>query len=843
MSKKNYIGLIVLTFLIVISGAFAYYASTYKGTITTRSKLFAFNVYKIINNNENTFSDIDLYDTAKVHNGVGKVIVPGDYGDFIIKVSSKGSEVKLRYDIILNSTELPSNMKFYLDSDKTDKVEINPLNLNGILDLDEEKEYTIYWEWPYNSGNDNIHDIDYQGKTFTIDVSITGKQTKNTEFAVNYIGFDNSVKYPSIIDKDEELVIDLSEYNYTSLKLKQGNNDLSLDTHYTYNNGILKLFNIIDDVTITNLTSFCNMYNVDSLKDCLIATDYPNFRKEKSLENARKNIESKRADFTKTEPYMTYTEKNSFHITNNNYNTNNSMDIQYYYTTSNPTFSTITGYRTLTSTKLGTIEDIKNNNGYTCFYTWNSSNCAIIYKIYDYENINNKVVLTNYDKYMYKLNDDYSSKAGLYAIEDENNTKSYYYRGEVNNNWVSFGGFYFRIVRINGDGSIRLIYSGTKDNHEGSRTTIGNSVFNNSMFGSTYIGYMYNDDMVVASYPSETPSNVSGYKLFSNINPGIKYYFSKNAPSCRTNDKNCSLTCNLGSDCIYTTWPEINNNYDKTDNTSNTSNWKYTGEYKYTCFGYGTLSNNKVTCPIVSKINGVPAYSETNNGITEYVPYNNRALVEYHGLFSSSYESAVENLKDSDIKIMVDNWYKKNIYDKNLESYIQNQIFCNDRSISTRSWGEGIGYSLNGSTLYSAYHRTILSHEPSLICEKNNDKFTLKLSGLSSIKGTSGYGNNVLNYPVGLITVDEMVLAGGLYNVMNSKYYLNNNSQWWALSPSFWDVNTARSAVWSVVSTGGLYSNVPPTTRGVRPVINLKSNIQFQSGSGTENDPYEISIG
>ena len=50
MSKKNYIGLIVLTFLIVISGVFAYYASTYKGTITTRSKLFAFNVYKIINN-------------------------------------------------------------------------------------------------------------------------------------------------------------------------------------------------------------------------------------------------------------------------------------------------------------------------------------------------------------------------------------------------------------------------------------------------------------------------------------------------------------------------------------------------------------------------------------------------------------------------------------------------------------------------------------------------------------------------------------------------------------------------------------------------------------------------
>ena len=291
---------------------------------------------------------------------------------------------------------------------------------------------------------------------------------------------------------------------------------------------------------------------------------------------------------------------------------------------------------------------------------------------------------------------------------------------------------------------------------------------------------------------------------------------------------------------IYTTWPEINSYYDKENSFSNINNWKYTGEYKYTCFGYGTFSNNKVTCPIVSEIKGVPAYTQTTNGITEYVPYNNRALVEYHGLFSPSYESAVENLKDSDIKIMVDNWYKNNIYDKNLESYIQNQIFCNDRSINAKSGNIGDGYSLNGTTLYSPYYRMLTSHEPSLICKNTNDKFTLKLSGLSSIKGTSGYGNNALNYPVGLITVDELVLAGGLYNVMNSKYYLNNNSHWWVLSPSFWDVNTARSATWSVVSNGGLYSNIPPTTRGVRPVINIKSTVKILSGSGTENDPYQI---
>ena len=69
-------------------------------------------------------------------------------------------------------------MKFYIESDKIDKIDITDLSLNGILNLNEEKEYTIYWEWPYDSGDNNINDIDYQGKTFTIDVSITGKQTR-----------------------------------------------------------------------------------------------------------------------------------------------------------------------------------------------------------------------------------------------------------------------------------------------------------------------------------------------------------------------------------------------------------------------------------------------------------------------------------------------------------------------------------------------------------------------------------------------------------------------------------------------------------------------------------------
>ena len=59
---------------------------------------------------------------------------------------------------------------------------------------------------------------------------------------------------------------------------------------------------------------------------------------------------------------------------------------------------------------------------------------------------------------MFAADDDYTATTGM---------KSYYFRGAVNNNWVQFGKdssgnpIYWRIIRINGDGSIRMIYTGT----------------------------------------------------------------------------------------------------------------------------------------------------------------------------------------------------------------------------------------------------------------------------------------------------------------------------------------------------------------------------------------------
>ncbi len=56
---------------------------------------------------------------------------------------------------------------------------------------------------------------------------------------------------------------------------------------------------------------------------------------------------------------------------------------------------------------------------------------------------------------------------GIYALEDDYGT-SYYYRGASTTNYIKYGknkdgqDMYWRIIRINGDGSLRIIYDGTQ---------------------------------------------------------------------------------------------------------------------------------------------------------------------------------------------------------------------------------------------------------------------------------------------------------------------------------------------------------------------------------------------
>ena len=81
---------------------------------------------------------------------------------------------------------------------------------------------------------------------------------------------------------------------------------------------------------------------------------------------------------------------------------------------------------------------------------------------------------------------------------------TYYYTGKPDN-WVQFAGFFWRIIRINGNGSIRMIYQGTSANETGTGTQIGTGVFNSDPFNKTYVGLVYDG---TNQHGSGTPSTI-----------------------------------------------------------------------------------------------------------------------------------------------------------------------------------------------------------------------------------------------------------------------------------------------------------------------------------------------
>ncbi len=82
----------------------------------------------------------------------------------------------------------------------------------------------------------------------------------------------------------------------------------------------------------------------------------------------------------------------------------------------------------------------------------------------------------------------------LVCSAQDNYGTSYYFRGNAVDNYVKFANFYWRIVRINGDGSIRMIYDGTIAHANGESSEdriIGTSAFNEKSDDNAYVGYMY----------------------------------------------------------------------------------------------------------------------------------------------------------------------------------------------------------------------------------------------------------------------------------------------------------------------------------------------------------------
>ena len=148
----------------------------------------------------------------------------------------------------------------------------------------------------------------------------------------------------------------------------------------------------------------------------------------------------------------------------------------------------------------------------------------------------------------------------------------YYFAGDAKNNWVKFGGFYWRIIRTNHDGSIRLLYSGIS--HNTTKGYIGKGVlFNTEGKEPMYVGYMYGTSGTLDS--NRTNANNSAIKTYidnwyNNNLSSYSKYISTEAVYCNDRELASGSTYNTGDTTFYyALWGRLYTNKTPTYNCTN----------------------------------------------------------------------------------------------------------------------------------------------------------------------------------------------------------------------------------------------------------------------------------
>ena len=209
---------------------------------------------------------------------------------------------------------------------------------------------------------------------------------------------------------------------------------------------------------------------------------------------------------------------------------------------------------------------------------------------------------------------------------------------------------------------------------------------------------------------------------------------------------------------------------------------------------YITVDNNSSTC----------YYKDTSGNCL----YNDKSYVNY----STSY-----------VKKILEKWYQDNLKNKYDNFVSTSAIYCNDTS------------EPSASGQFGSYTRLITNKAPTYDCSGDN---------------VYTKDNGKLNYPIGLISVDEVSYAGGIsaknstayfyYNSTNSQSSVNDN-WWWAMSPYMWNNGIAFQFIISGTSDSGqIGGNGITGTYAVRPVLSIKGINAWKSGDGSSSNPYEI---
>ena len=229
---------------------------------------------------------------------------------------------------------------------------------------------------------------------------------------------------------------------------------------------------------------------------------------------------------------------------------------------------------------------------------------------------------------------------------------------------------------------------------------------------------------------------------------------------------------------------------------------------------------------------GKSKFSSSSDGESvEYVkPLDSGLLPEYD--FDNEQSPIIEKLNE---------WYRNSfITGDNYTDFIsKDTMFCNNKQPSFNNnyyKSREISPSFINENAKNIYKDSNIRCNIVLNCEGNNDRFSLN--------------DGTILYPVGLLTAQDIALAGGYlsfggdeYNggpdgITNNKdFYLYSNKDYWTMSPM--GVNSG-TMIYFNHENGRMQIDNSSNEHHIFPVISISADAVIGSGRGTPSDPYEL---
>ena len=136
-------------------------------------------------------------------------IMPDDKGVFDLNIDSTGSSDAVEITITISRTNLPDNLKFYIDEEHTKELTTRRWGIEKSESM--VKTIPIYWFW--DGSKDDINDSDFINKTISANISV---------IATIKMPFIETLYSQSILDTNVDFSLGASETNGKGLMMREG---------------------------------------------------------------------------------------------------------------------------------------------------------------------------------------------------------------------------------------------------------------------------------------------------------------------------------------------------------------------------------------------------------------------------------------------------------------------------------------------------------------------------------------------------------------------------------------------------------------------------------------------